>query len=1014
MKYIKKRIIASAAAVAVTVSLMPVCGSTDSVRAEAAGKSSPAEITAEDYGIKTYKNGSHINQLFTDSEGNTISSGIPGSISDARDTGKAHAGKFSSVNTIKRSAKVKKGLKKSGTSSSEALPSHYDSRDKGIITDVRNQGIGGTCWSFAALKAVEASAVSDGILKKDADLSESHLIWNAYTKADGTDHLYGDSTTVSNRENPSSDDPFYGGGNSWKVISVLARGSGVQFEKNFPYDGSSRLAIEKMAEENATKGNGERYTSGAYLKNADLLGNSMTDIKNAIIRCGAVSASMYYEENGKDYISTSESGDTAYYENYVQSSKDAGQYSNHDIAIIGWDDDYSSGNFKSRPDGNGAWLAVNSYGAEHGGFFWISYYDKSLTGAVSYKMEPADKAERIYQYDGTGYGGAVSLASADGDKDFYVDTANVYTAAGNDTLSQVGFYTIAASQKYKVTVYAAPSSGGDGINKISDNPSEGEVLSEAEGTEKFPGYHVVDLSKSVKLRKGDDFSVSVRYYAAEGGHGTAAYVPDEGKSTVSSEGDYTFTSEKSSEKAQSYFRYKIDYTDGSCSDSEWVDQKNADKSGPFEGKSTVINNFCIKAIAQPEIEDESEKSSGDLISTSEYDGERSAATDVKKVDEPQPDVSEASEKVSGSPEKSQETSSEITPGINEKSGTAVEASGSADTGKSASEASESIGKNEPAAGASEGTDTGRFDSETSESAGKSGSADGASENTNGSEASQETSESTDESRAASGTSENTGKDKSASEASENTGKSESPAEASEFTSHSPSSDEKIDAGKNSSHEDTENKGENADENADLKQNYSLSSESKAGTASTGNSNLKASGTSASRGSGTADSGKVKKFGRLSAGKVYRIKGNRYRVLSVHSEYTNKVLKSRSAVLSLEKYTGKGSSTSIENFTYKNIKCEVTEISALAFKSAGGLKKITLGESVKSIGWQAFKGARSLRSITLKSTDITGKTLAAGAFSLNRKVKIYVPTDSFASYAKLIKSHGGQKAVAVKS
>ena len=35
---------------------------------------------------------------------------------------------------------------------------------------------------------------------------------------------------------------------------------------------------------------------------------------------------------------------------------------NHEVCIVGWDDNYPKSNFKTQPSGDGAWLAKNSYG----------------------------------------------------------------------------------------------------------------------------------------------------------------------------------------------------------------------------------------------------------------------------------------------------------------------------------------------------------------------------------------------------------------------------------------------------------------------------------------------------------------------------------------------------------------------------------------------------------------------------------------------------------------------------
>ena len=64
---------------------------------------------------------------------------------------------------------------------------------------------------------------------------------------------------------------------------------------------------------------------------------------------------------------------------------------NHNVTIVGWDDNYSKNNFKSgkQPSNNGAWIALNSAGNSWGnnGCFYISYDDalveKNLFGVTN-------------------------------------------------------------------------------------------------------------------------------------------------------------------------------------------------------------------------------------------------------------------------------------------------------------------------------------------------------------------------------------------------------------------------------------------------------------------------------------------------------------------------------------------------------------------------------------------------------------------------------------------------------
>ena len=85
---------------------------------------------------------------------------------------------------------------------------------------------------------------------------------------------------------------------------------------------------------------------------------------------------------------------------------------NHAVTVVGWDDDYAASNFSVTPEGNGAWLVRNTWSAgsdvdnlSYYTYFWLSYYDKSLSGsAYAFDFEPADNYDHNYQYDGAMFG----------------------------------------------------------------------------------------------------------------------------------------------------------------------------------------------------------------------------------------------------------------------------------------------------------------------------------------------------------------------------------------------------------------------------------------------------------------------------------------------------------------------------------------------------------------------------------------------------------------------------------
>lgn len=54
-----------------------------------------------------------------------------------------------------------------------AFPSYYDSRQKGLVTSVKDQHPFGTCWAFGMAAIMESSLLAQN--KGTYDLSEEHL-----------------------------------------------------------------------------------------------------------------------------------------------------------------------------------------------------------------------------------------------------------------------------------------------------------------------------------------------------------------------------------------------------------------------------------------------------------------------------------------------------------------------------------------------------------------------------------------------------------------------------------------------------------------------------------------------------------------------------------------------------------------------------------------------------------------------------------------------------------------------
>ncbi len=358
-----------------------------------------------------------------------------------------------------------------------ALPSSYDARDDGLITDVKNQLPYGTCWAFSAISSAETSLIQKGFYDSGLDLSELQLTYFFYHSVpDPLGGTAGDSTVNLQA------DYLYQGGNGIFTTFELASWVGAAPEEKAKYeDASSSLKLSDSL---------ARDADAAHMQNAYWI--SLTDVdtvKQMVMDYGNVSISFYYADSYMNF-------DTGAYYNSRWTA------TNHAVNIVGWDDSYSRQNFKTRPSADGAWLVKNNWGEDwgDGGYFWISYEEVSFTDSsvfgFVYDFEPADNYDFNYQYDGSfGYGrGTIASGSS---------VANVFTVSGSDyeKLSAVSLACYSPGVTYSLQIYRNPTEG---------NPTSGTALLDQPqtGTISYTGYVTIPLEQTdVVFAKGDTFSV---------------------------------------------------------------------------------------------------------------------------------------------------------------------------------------------------------------------------------------------------------------------------------------------------------------------------------------------------------------------------------------------------------------------------------------------------------------------------------------------------------------------------
>lgn len=373
------------------------------------------------------------------------------------------------------------------TMGTSALPSSYDSRSKGFVTSVKNQGASNNCWAFAATSVLETNSIVNGYTQLSAtDFSEPHLAWFSYNtlSSDKRDPNCGEGFSLGSQV-------YNQGGNNYDITRALSRWAGVadgsKVSSNYPTTASQLSKLPTYTDD-------DRFdtSSGVIISSMEKC-TTAEEAKQWILDNGSITAS-YYHSDSSDYIKNGSN-----YVAYCYTGDDISS-TNHMIAVVGWDDSYSASKFnsKNKPEGNGAWLCKNSWGSGWGngkGYFWISYYDKTISDFYGYTTQPADKFDNNYTFNGSGFDSLWNTVKTS------ATIANVFTARYSEELTAIATYTQHENVTVKVRIYKNISSGE------TNDPTNGELVQFFTVNLSRIGYHTIDLPEAVQLEHGCVFSV---------------------------------------------------------------------------------------------------------------------------------------------------------------------------------------------------------------------------------------------------------------------------------------------------------------------------------------------------------------------------------------------------------------------------------------------------------------------------------------------------------------------------
>ncbi len=405
------------------------------------------------------------------------------------------------------------------------LPEFYTSDqvdNKDYITPVRNQGYTALCWNFAALGAVESDLLihHDDLSVKTLNLSEKHGAYYNMHKSVGSadggiDSDYREFEFFGDDGYLSKYDTSYlsVGGVTDYCLSLLTSWKGPVVDKDndsiHVIKGQNEMYTQNADKPSAPYSNAFCHVQSvlevpATSKNRDI-------IKRLIMEHGSVTASICAD----DEYWTGKKVALYDYKKYGN-----GNYADHEILIVGWNDDYPAENFITRPDSDGAFICKNSWGENYGasGYFYLSYEDKILcnNNVAAYDCAmPGDNNwyDRNYQY--AGYLTHI--------KDPIVDQKNVvymydknnaaygmwFSPKEDEKLSAIGYFSMTTMTSDKVTIYSLPESDEDETDEFYDLRNQNNVLITIDCKSITGGYHTFPLKESITVKKGKKYFVSI-------------------------------------------------------------------------------------------------------------------------------------------------------------------------------------------------------------------------------------------------------------------------------------------------------------------------------------------------------------------------------------------------------------------------------------------------------------------------------------------------------------------------
>ena len=349
---------------------------------------------------------------------------------------------------------------------------------------IRDQQQTGLCWAFATMSSLETnlalanlrSGINSSLVY---DYSERHMEYaNTRIFANGEENKMG-----YNRK-PGD------GGNFPIAQSYLTNGTGAIPEEEMKFENNNDIIdIEEIQNKTVSSQVYDTVDFADYNENISQKTEIMNQVKQHIQDYGSVYASLHI--NGLQCYNPTTAA--------LYCNNESQHQTNHAVAIIGWDDEYSKENFlpEARPTENGAWIARNSWGES--GIIYISYEDVNVSKEMFGIVKASDiiDYDYIYQYDELYPSKGLDIL----DSNIMLGTIFNKKTSGSEYLTQV---SINAADTYTCKVYVNPNGSdfsAENMQLVQLKAGETETIN--------AGYHTLEFAKPLEIT-GNSFAVVVQ------------------------------------------------------------------------------------------------------------------------------------------------------------------------------------------------------------------------------------------------------------------------------------------------------------------------------------------------------------------------------------------------------------------------------------------------------------------------------------------------------------------------